>query len=225
MAVNSIPLRVQLKLMTKPSVVKKRIVSALVKELNRKWAHNTALHRLLNNGVANILLVGMQQSPEYQSLVANDGRLRQELGLRSPRALVDPIIDKASKTTHVVFTPLRAQGHRVTGQIRITALPNNFEDLLVAEPTASYTTSDENIVPWLDWMLRFGDRIIIVGFELEYNPRRSRTGSFIMTPSPQSWRVPPEFSGVVGNNFITRAADFVAPQIANFMKNKLDGVL
>jgi len=225
-AVSGLGLQAQLKLRTRPSTLRREITSAIARELNQKWTHNTALHRLLNNGVSHLLLQGMQQSPEYQSLIAEDGRLRQELGLPVPQAMVDPIVEKAAKTVNVVFTPFRSRGRKVVGTARITALPNNFEDLLVAEPSGSYVTEDGTTIPWLDWMLRLGDRIIVLQHEIEYRPGPSRTGSYVMVPSEdRGWRVPPEYSGTVGNNFITRSADAVAPQIGEFVSRKLDGVL
>ena len=226
MAANSLGLGIQLKLRTRPSTLRKHITSALATELNRRWTHNTGLRRLLDTGVSDILLQGMQQSPEYESLTSDSGRLRQELGLPAPRTMVDPIIQRAADTVHVVFTPFRSRGRRVVGQVRITALPNNFEDMLVAEPTGSYVTDNGKIIPWLDWMLRLGDRIIVLEHEIQFDPDASRTGSYIMVPSPaRGWAVPAEYSGVVGNNFITRSADAVAPQIGDFMSRKLHGVL
>lgn len=226
MAVNSLGLGIQLKLRTRPSTLRKGITSAIARELNKKWTHNTGLHRLIDTGVSDILLRGMQNSPEYESLVSEGGRLRQEMGLLMPAAMVDPIVQRAADTVHVVFTPFRSRGRRVVGQVRVTALPNNFEDLLVAEPTAAYVTEKGATIQWVDWMLRLGDRIIVLEHEIQFDPDASRADSYIMVPAPaRGWAVPSEYSGIVGNNFITRSADAVAPQIGNFVSRKLHGVL
>ena len=226
MAANSIGLGVQLKLRTRPATLRREITSAIARQLNKRWTHNTGLRGVIDTGVSNILLQGMQRSPEYDELISESGRLRQELGLPFPKTMVDPIVQKAADTVRVVFMPFRSQGRRVVGTVRVTALPNNFEDLLVAEPTGSYVTEDGKTIQWLDWMLRLGDRIIVLEHRIEYRPGPSRTDSYVMVPAPaHGWKVPSEYSGVVGNNFITRSADAVAPQIGDFIGRKLRGAL
>ena len=57
---------------------------------------------------------------------------------------------------------------------------------------------------WLDWLLKRGDNMIISNYQ--YNPQtglgRSGLGNMV---GGGSFRVPPQFSGTVDDNFITRA--------------------
>ena len=57
---------------------------------------------------------------------------------------------------------------------------------------------------WLDWLLKRGDSIIVVNYQ--YNPQtgigRSKLGNMV---DGGSFRIPPQFSGTIDDNFITRS--------------------
>jgi hypothetical protein len=78
-------------------------------------------------------------------------------------------------------------------------------------PEATYVTAKGTPIPWLDWLILQGDRIIVLGYDVDFDltpaeRARSRTGMALMERG-SGWRVPPEFSGTAESNFLTRAFD------------------
>ena len=71
---------------------------------------------------------------------------------------------------------------------------------------------------WLKWLLLYGDRTIISGYEFTIkNDNKSRTGRGIMQGSVSgSWRVPSDYAGNVDNNWIIKGIESVADDIENF---------
>ena len=91
---------------------------------------------------------------------------------------------------------------KLRGGLEINFQPSNFSNLLgLSQGHVIYRGGD---LHWLDWLLKRGDNVIVVNYQ--YNPQsgfgRSGLGNMVMGGS---FRVPPQFSGVDRDNFITRA--------------------
>lgn len=89
-----------------------------------------------------------------------------------------------------------------TGGLEINFQPSNFNNLLnLPQGHVIYQGGD---LHWLNWLLTAGDTIIVSNYQ--YNPitglGRSGLGNMV---GGGSWRVPPQFSGTVDNNFVIRA--------------------
>ena len=81
---------------------------------------------------------------------------------------------------------------------------DHFRELLELS-VASFATKVGTRIEWLDWLLNYGDTVIVSGYE--YTPSTSgRSGLGTMTGG-QGWRVPPELSGTTFDNFIHHLFD------------------
>ncbi len=109
-------------------------------------------------------------------------------------AVVKSVVDSISVEIQDFSVGLR-------GKINFYIQPENLINLLTL-PEGSIDIVNGSL-PWLDWLLRQGGRTIIVGYQYQPgNDGRSGGGSMV---GGGFWRVPPQFSGVEDNNFITRA--------------------
>jgi hypothetical protein len=94
------------------------------------------------------------------------------------------------------------------GGLEIGVLQADFADIL-SLPEASIVDASGNVLPWLEWLLLRGDQIIIAGHQIQFgNFPNSRSGNAIMIEDDsQAWRIPPIFSGVINDNWLTRVLD------------------
>jgi len=167
-----------------------------------------------------ILQEAIMNQPEYESLMS--GVLKTELGLEDS-GKVQSIINVWLKGVDVKLYPATIVGSKIIGDIILTAIPSDYSDVLGSN-AASYTAAKGATIPWLSWLLLQGDNIIIATHKAVYDPNRaqhSRTGHDIMLPSDEGWRVPPEFSGTVDNNFVTRAVASALPELRYQLESKL----
>ena len=142
----------------------------------------------------------------YVSLMG--GELLGELGVPGVASRLDAILNTIKESCEVESTPLMQAGNIITGGLVVKMVRSEFLDIL-ALPEATYTTAQGTDIPWLNWLLLQGDKIIVMGFDIKSGLRgqerhKSRTKLAIMIPG-RGWKVPSEFSGVIEDNFITRA--------------------
>lgn len=88
-----------------------------------------------------------------------------------------------------------------SGNVRFELRPS----LIQLEENKDFSVITEKGVEinWLNWLLNMGDSVVVIGWK--FNPGylgRSGGGNMI---EGGSFRVPPRYSGVEGNNFVTRA--------------------
>lgn len=151
----------------------------------------------------------IRSSPTVSSLL--NGGLRGEMGLSSAESSLNDVLETIKNSVDVSFTKFRSPKADFAGGLKISIIKKNFSQIL-ASNGASYD-SNGHPIPWLSWLLVEGDKIIIsdhfIVFDLNSRMKEaSRTGDALMLPSGQSgkyWRVPPEHSGTIQDNFITRA--------------------
>lgn len=85
---------------------------------------------------------------------------------------------------------------------------DNYESLISIDAGTTFNKGEP--LPWLEWLLLYGDRTIIEGYRVETDNGpygRSRSGQAIMVQSTQSFSVDPEYAGTRENNFITQSID------------------
>jgi hypothetical protein len=166
----------------------------------------------------------IEGTSEYGSLL--NGELLGELGIPDVKGRLEQILETVARSVQVQVIPIRANGTQLNGGMRIYMLQSDFADVLRL-PAAEYF-SHEHLIPWLGWLLLEGDRIIIADYEIfrdlnAAQKARSRTGQALMRPG-RGWRVPPDYSGVADDNFLTRAFDedvtLVRAQVANIVSQE-----
>tara|TARA_R110000803_G_scaffold58090_1_gene116298 strand:+ start:2055 stop:2717 length:663 start_codon:yes stop_codon:yes gene_type:complete len=169
-----------------------------------------------------LLKKGLMESPEFISL--SRGKLRAELGLPDGDARMVTIINLWVDSIKVKVTKARLSGDTLEASLKITSIRSDWSDVL-SLPAARLITEKGEVLPWLQWLLIDGTRIIIREYDISYSVRhhgRSRTGQAIMIKGKgKRWRVPPEFAGTKGNNFVTRVLEKVATQIEPLMEKEL----
>lgn len=175
--------------------------------------------------IGKIIADAILNSPEVKSL--KGGQLQGELGVVTPKVdeAVQLIINSLISTMVITFGPLRGTvTQRLKGSIRLEILPKTLIATLSKSKEGAFLTKKGVNIPWLDWLLNLGDKIIVRQFDVDFtNTANSRTGLAVMKHSKRGWRVPPQFSGTADDNFISRAiednaADIVDLFIKEFQK-------
>lgn len=166
---------------------------------------------IIVNEIRVLFKEAVESSPEYQSLLF--GKLMTEFGIEDSAR-------KLSDIMKVWLNNINTSYNTKSGVLTINMCLADFSDVLGLE-AASLITEKGRELEWLQWLLLDGDKTIIRDFHIEYNPGYSRTGSDIMVKGG-SWKVPSEFSGSMGDNFVTRALDTISDEtISNIIQNQL----
>lgn len=142
----------------------------------------------------------IMEQPEIESLVS--GYLAGAFGLYAGTndAIVNSISNAVGSSVFVNVNPIGAKF--TDGGITINFQPSDFINLLsLPQGHVVYEGGD---LHWLKWLIQLGDSMIVVDYS--YFPKsgagRSKRGSM---KKFGTFRVPPEFSGTLEDNFITRA--------------------
>lgn len=146
-------------------------------------------------------------SPEYKSIA--NGELMGHFGLRPTEVMakLKAIVDILAASTQVRFVPLRVRGKTLGGGIQIYAFLSDFSDILSLNEAHQITDAGQTL-PWLEWLLIEGDKIIIYDYYFQPGSMKSRSGMGIMVFGNQSyWKVPAQFSGTKNDNWITRTVN------------------
>lgn len=199
-----------LQLLDSPGQIKHKIMDAMRREITRRlgsMAFRTALQRRSRKALKDAL----ESTNVYQSMVAHDGRLRAELGVVDSETAMNRLVRDWVKTVEVkVMPPKRFANIGFFGSIvTIEAVQADYQDVL-DKAYASYQTEKGETIPWLQWLLKEGDRILIVTHKV-FHPSvptaRSRTGTNTIMKKTRGagWGVPAAFAGTDQHNFCTRA--------------------
>ncbi len=187
------------KLLDTNAQIQQAIFTELAKQINQLVNKN-------NNKVLRELKAQIKewvvQTPEVSSLLSQglDFSLNALFGLVSGSApsAVEAIASSVAEATSITINKV---DRNLAGNIQFNFQPKDFGNLLGLPE--GHQLSEEGIdLHWLDWLLTKGDSIIIQGYY--YDPKgEGRSGGGTMKIGG-TFRVPPEFSGTVDNNFITR---------------------
>lgn len=195
----------------------KKLTTEIIKEYS-----NQILKQLKNNKekilifIKSIIKQNLENSPEVQSLSSEDGKLRVELGVVDGSGDIGKFIDAIVSKVQIDINKLgtSSQGIDISIIIFINAEYANF----YSQTYSSYVTEGGAKVEWLNWLLEAGDTDIVFGYKIKYGVEIGRAGDAIMMPSKSSnWSIPPEFSGVENNNFVTRSFDGIDQELLTFI--------
>jgi hypothetical protein len=167
-----------------------------------------------------IIVMSIYNSPEYDSLVSDNGQLRGELGVKDANGFfgelaallvnsikVEPLAQRVSQLSFKV-------GYKIDIDIAYSQVEALQDSSYVSFPS-------EERIEWVRQLLIEGSKPFPQGFDVitvdeDYSIRFvSRTGLAIMEDSysNSSYTVPEQFAGTVENNFITRAIRLVSDQL------------
>ena len=207
---------ISLKILESNSQIKDKIYEAIVQELNKRvFKNKNNVTTRLQNAVKR--WVGAQ--PEIASLRANSsaGSLGAQFGLTSATSdmIADIITSAVAGSMVVKIQPIKKT---LKGTLEINFQRDDFINLLSLQ-SGHVLTEKGTDLHWLDWLLIKGDTTIITGYTYIPGPL-GRSGGGEMNIGGL-WRVPPEFSGTITNNFITRSFKGTEKETAEILKGLL----
>ena len=180
--------------------IEKDIQEALVRDLNTYFdkRKDVAVDKLKKASVSwvssQLELESLQDSSIPYSLNSLFG-----LPKGSEAGAVAAVVDAVVNSIEVKFSKIDKS---FKGGLTFGIQPADFQNLL-GLPQGHVTTEKGTDLHWLSWLLEAGDSIIISGYEYDASGQ-GRSGAGSMTVG-SSFRVPPSYSGTLGNNFVTRA--------------------
>lgn len=183
------------------SFLQKQILDAMISDLNIAFAKaNSAAEKDIKKLTEQII----KRSAFYREF--KHGTLRGEFGIR-PSELdirLDSILRGIVDDTHLVRQNLSINGNIITGGWLLTMGTDLFAALKGQQAGITRTEKGE-FLPWLQWTLEEGNRLIIADFSILFRFLAGRSGQAIMIPNNTvGWRVPPSFAGTDYDNWITR---------------------
>jgi hypothetical protein len=161
-------------------------------------------------------------SPEIESLIS--GQLSKELGLANAEPIVVDIIAKIQQAMQFTIEHVNSyNGRLVGGGYIIEVLRGDFSEVL-SIPDAAYTTTNNVLIPWLNWLLFAGDSPLIYGYKVVLNPnnaQNSRTGAVMVKSGAGAWTIPQQNAGTLDNNFLTRALANLGDEIEKIVSEEI----
>lgn len=162
--------------------------------------------------------------PEYQSLIS--GQLKYEFGIPTSQQ-VNNIIDIWINNISVDYSGVKTNNMGLAASLSLNMIESSYNDVLASEGAIVIDNLSGAALPWLEWLLLFGGKIIVRNYRVKLGPNsRSRTGNAIMIESSgNNWRVPPEFAGTSSNNWVTRALSKVDSKIIDILEKSLESAI
>lgn len=139
-----------------------------------------------------------------EALSLNFGELAGEFGIPIDAQFdtVESISETIGEYMNVNVSKFPPRGNILRTKISVT-LNDTIYYVLIDLPEAVTVTEQNDVLPWLEWLLFEGGKILIKDHHVEAITGKGRSGLAIMVPS-SSWQVPSEFQGTINNNWITR---------------------
>ena len=188
-----------IKLVDSDSEIEKKINLAIADELNTRIRKNTnRVKEMIEFGIR----AWIRATPEVNNLLSDGviNSLNSQFGFPPGQAApsVDAIVELIVSTIEVKIRPI---DKKLKGGVDFLIQPSDLRNLLGL--TEGFIISASGPLHWLSWLLTEGTSTIVYGYT--YTPDFSgRSGGGTMS-SGGVWRVPPEFAGILADNFITRA--------------------
>lgn len=208
----------ELKLIDTPSQIREKVMAALQSELRPIFKRAM---KIVKPKFQEFIKEKLLQTSEYRSLIS--GILKKDFGLYDPLPKLNAIIDTWLSNIQVYSSATKS-----FLSIHVDMFQEDFGDVTqLAE--ARIVTEKGDVLPWLDWLLTFGDTSIIFNYHVIpksglgsfRSPKPSRSGYGIMIPKG-SWRVPPEFAGTTQDNWVTRAFTHSQTRIYNILQTSIE---
>lgn len=189
-------MRLNLKINESPKDIQRLILKGLSEDLNKHLINQLPLLKLfVKTHIQNTIL------KDPLSWIVSNGKLKGDFGLD-----FDPVPAIAQAVADSVIVDFIKLNYRLRGGLRITVQPMDYLNLL-SLPESVVITEKGAQLPWLDWLLTYGNSIIIYNFGVSYNYAVGRSGMMAIMVEGRPFSVDPSFSGTANDNWITRAID------------------
>lgn len=217
----------------KISVAKQEIISGIQNVMRSRI--NSAVHVAAGNIRRDLLqlIEGLfKGSPTYQSLIS--GQLKDELQVPDIDQRLEQILNTLKASLDVSVIPVASVAGSFRGGLNINLIRSGFQDILRLA-AASYDRPGF-AVPWLEWLLMQGDRVILMNYNFQVSTNQVSKGTPISSPAYAAnavgvaaldkggtWRVPAGFAGDLSDNWITRAFNvgLVQKEIGNIFIKRI----
>jgi len=179
--------------------IETRLKKAMAEEFNHRIQSNMTR---IENSIKDLVKELIYNSPEIKSI--KRGQLRGAFGIPASEDPTSQIVNAIAESVEVIHTIIVPKsGKRFSGGLTINIQPKHVANLLGLSGGKVKTKKDTTL-PWLEWLLTFGDKIIVTDYHVEYKSGTGRSGRATMADG-DTFRVDPSFSGTKDNNFISRA--------------------
>lgn len=210
-------LKLSIKIQESNAEISNLIMEGIADVLNRTLF---ACTNPIETAIRGIFSSAINSSDVWNSL--KGGKLQAEFGLP------DDVSDRLSDILDIWLNSIQVDYNRVSGKnvlkggIVLNMLETDWEDVLSSSSAYIITRLGDSL-PWLEWLLKFGDKIIVKDYNVLMKPsNRSRSGMAVMTKMKYGrWRVPPEFSGTTNNNFVTKILDNIDNEVVRIIEQEL----
>lgn len=201
-----------LQLVDDEKTIQKNITGEIFRVIN---THLNSIENQLKSDIRDLLIKFIEKQDPYPSL--KFGTLRAHFGLPAGSAseMVDEIVNVAVSDVSI-SNNLKVGVNRINGSLEIKAINDSYARLLGLR-SANVTTEKGVNLPWLNWLLTYGGRGIVTGFDVKRGRGIGRSGLAIMEITPDKiWSVPDKsdrpgggvsqkLQGIRGDNWFTRA--------------------
>lgn len=209
--------KLTVELLESDRTIQKKIYGSIAQDLNNRIKRNT---NKTKRSFLEAVEGWVRSQPEIGSLVGKGvfGSLNAQFGLPIGTAenAVNQIVFAVVKSMEINIRPIDT---RLKGLVEFSFQPKDFFNILGLQ-SGHVLTEKGGDLHWLDWLLTQGDRTIVVGWNYVPAPV-GRSGGGEMNVGGL-WRVPPEFSGTLGDNFITRAFKSREKEITSILQGLLN---
>jgi hypothetical protein len=179
--------------------IQRKILEAIALETNKRISKNRTY---VLNKLKSHVRSWLEMQPEISDLRQDGVGLNAELGIEAGRGkfIASTVVDAAVRSIETKVTKVN---RNLKGGFVFNFQPKNLINLL-SLPEASIVTEKGTSLDWLKWLLTMGDTPIIFGYDFVPTPGQGRSGGGTMIGGSM-WRVQPEYSGTISDNFITRS--------------------
>lgn len=206
-------MKISFKLLENNQVISDKILKALLPETNNYLKSKL---QYIRTNLPSLVMNALTNAEEYSSLIG--GQLQYEFGIPDPSSKLNEILRLWSSNIIVQYNAPTIAGSQIKGSFSVSIIRSDFSDVLSTDAALVIDNLRGYQLPWLEWLLLEGNRIIIPKQEVVIGPNKfSRTGFAVMRESNKSWRVPSQFAGTINNNWITRAIDDAESEINNLL--------
>ena len=181
------------------------------------------LIRLIRPSLVEYVENKLRKDPNGTYYSLDIGRLRDDFGFMSGQNAGERVVKEVSKSIHLNKIGSTSAS---LGGIRLELLKGGIEFLLDKDFGAY--DSNGNTVDWLKWLLTAGDTIVVADYEIIYKDTpNSRSGHALMISPKMSkgFRVDPNHSGTIEDNWITRALIATEADMLAKLKKGLEDLL
>ncbi len=152
-----------------------------------------------------------RNEPEYSSLLGfGSESLRGHFGIRNIKD-VDDVLWVFKEMIGIKFGNIYLRKDEIKTSVKIGMFDLREAIQMSVDLGAGVQTTEKGeTLPWIEWLLLMGNRIIIQEYDVLFRPNSGRSRQAIMLKEKENgpqkrWKVPSLYQGTLNNNWITRS--------------------